>query len=458
MAPMVMVSRLSSLRPSSPPLRPRPPPDPPPSLPSPVPFEALSPQPCSSSLTQALTPHEPPDPPPCLFSPVPFEALSRLEPPDPPDASFRLVVHLHFDTPFTLSQAYIQNLETRFPNLASGGVVSFMFFGATRFGSKGLYPNLVVRVCGIITVLRPFIPSLQALTHILTLKPPFRMATKKSGGGGGGLPVSASDTSFAYGLLSPVVYRYLFGCVYDTCFAYGLHYPVIYRSLFGCFDLHTSRRCKVLHAHLSSLFTTYSATVEWFRQLSVWVMLELRFMILAGDIPMGLVSFGSTFVTFSSIYIALARASAVCSSLMGFIPDVGVVFVYLSSWWQVEEKLIVIFIPMNMDVAGFNFPFVPRLNQSFFLIFLPIWSKLDEQVSLVLQGSCSHRMIFFSYGAVCIILRVTLDAVFKEAYDVVVVRFHMAHSCDLYRHYILYVVVVVCLAVNSLFVSSFVGV
>ncbi|KAH0849664.1 hypothetical protein HID58_096198, partial [Brassica napus] len=284
----------------------------------------------------------------------------------------------------------------------------FVFFGATRFGSKSLYPNLLVRVCGIITVLRPFIPSLQVLTHILTLKPPSRMATKKSGGGG--LPVSASDTSFAYGLLSPVVYRYLFGCVDDTSFAYWLHFPVIYRSLFGCFDLHTSRPCKVLHAHHSSLFTIYSATVKWFRQLSVWVMLELRFMILAGDIPMGLVSFGSTF----SIYIALARASAVCSSLMGFIPDVGVVFV--------EEKFIVIFIPMNMDVAGFNFPLVPRLNQSFFLIFLPIWSKLDEQVSLVLQGSSSHRMLFSAYGAVCVVLRVTLDAVFKEAYDVVVVQ------------------------------------
>ena len=331
-----------------------------------------------------------------------------------------------------------------------------MFFGATRFGSKSLYPNLLVRVCGIITVLRPFIPSLQVLTHILTLKPPSRMATKKSGGGG--LPVSASDTSFAYGLLSPVVYRYLFGCVDDTSFAYWLHFPVIYRSLFGCFDLHTSRPCKVLHAHHSSLFTIYSATVKWFRQLSVWVMLELRFMILAGDIPMGLVSFGSTFVTFSSIYIALARASAVCSSLMGFIPDVGVVFVYLSSWWQVEEKLIVIFVPMNMDVAGFKFPLVPRLNQSFFLIFLPIWSKLDEQVSLVLQGSSSHRMLFSAYGAVCVVLRVTLDAVFKEAYDVVVVRFHMAPSCDLCRHSIPYVVVVVCLAVNSPFVLSFVGV
>ena len=43
-------------------------------------------------------------------------------------------------------------------------------------------------------------------------------------------------------------------------------------------------------------------------------------------------------------------------------------------------------------------------------------------------------MLFSAYGAVCVVLRVTLDAVFKEAYDVVVVRFHMALSCDLYRH------------------------
>nr|VDD29151.1 unnamed protein product [Brassica oleracea] len=238
------------------------------------------------------------------------------------------------------------------------------------------------------------------------------MATKN--GGGGGLSVSASDTSFAY----------------------GLHYPVIYRSLFGCIDWPS----------ISSCFDLPTSRPEWFIQLFVWAMWELRFMILSGDIPMGLVSFGSTFVTSSSIYIALARASAICSSLTGFIPDV-------------EEKLIVIFIPMNMDVSGFDFPLVPRLNQYSFLIFLPIWSELDEQVSLVLQGSSSHRMLFSAYGAVCVVLRVTLDVVFKEAYDVVVVRFHMAPSCDLYRHYIPYVVVVVvCLAVNSVFVYSFVGV
>uniref|UniRef100_M4F6U7 NPH3 domain-containing protein n=1 Tax=Brassica campestris TaxID=3711 RepID=M4F6U7_BRACM len=53
--------------------------------------------------------------------------------------------------------------------------------------------------------------------------------------------------------------------------------------------------------------------------------------------------------------------------------------------------------------------------------------------------------------AVCVVLRVTLDAIFEEAYDVLVVQFHMASSCDLYRHSIPYVVVVVCLAVNSFF-------
>ncbi|KAF3572532.1 hypothetical protein F2Q69_00062660 [Brassica cretica] len=198
---------------------------------------------------------------------------------------------------------------------------------------------------------------------------------------------------------------------------------------------------------------------EWIRQLFVWVTLELRFMTLVSDIPMVLVLFGPTLATSNSIFIALARSSAVCSSLTGSIPGIGVMFVYLSSWWQVEEKLIFIFSLMNMDVAGYDFSLVPRLNQSSFLILPPIWSELEEQASLVLQGSSSHRMLFSAYGAVCVVLRVTLDAIFEVAYDVVVIRSHMFSFCDLCRHSIFYVFVgVVCLAVNSLFVSSFIGV
>ncbi|KAF8116701.1 hypothetical protein N665_0015s0074 [Sinapis alba] len=282
-------------------------------------------------------------------------------------------------------------------------------------------------------------PSSQAFTHISTLKPPSRIATKN---GGGGPPVSASDTSLAYWLLSPVVYMYLFGCI-------G------WLSISSCFDLPITTPCNVIQVHLSSLFSTYPASVELFRQLCVWVTLELRFMILAGDILMSLVSFA----IYSSIYIALARLSAVCSSLTDSIPDVSVVFVYLSSWWQVEEKFTVIFSPMNMDMAGYDFPLVPGLNQSYVLIFLLLWSELDEQASLVLQGSSSHRMLFSAYGAVCVVLRVTLDAIFEETYDVVVIRFHMVPFCDWYHHSIFHVIIVaVCLALNSLFVSSFVGV
>ncbi|WZZ32741.1 hypothetical protein YC2023_016142 [Brassica napus] len=101
---MVIVSFPSSLHPLFPRLRFRPPPDPPPRLPSLMSFEALSPPLWSSFLvlSEALSPPEPPDLPPCSPSPVPFRALFSPEPPDPPDASCRLFVLLHLDTPFTL--------------------------------------------------------------------------------------------------------------------------------------------------------------------------------------------------------------------------------------------------------------------------------------------------------------------------------------------------------------------
>ncbi|KAL0791090.1 hypothetical protein Bca101_007336 [Brassica carinata] len=78
----------------------------------------------------------------CSSATVLFESLSPPEPPDPPDASLRLVMHLLFDTSFTLSQASsnISNLEFLFPNLASDGVVSLVFVDGTRFCSKWLYP------------------------------------------------------------------------------------------------------------------------------------------------------------------------------------------------------------------------------------------------------------------------------------------------------------------------------
>ncbi|KAL0665865.1 hypothetical protein Bca4012_028569 [Brassica carinata] len=174
------------------------------------------------------------------------------------------------------------------------------------------------------------------------------------------------------------------------------------------------------------------------------------------------VSASDTSLTTDSFYSANIEYSRqiIC------VGDIGARYAFLSEfhdgcwYWAcvslffvaVEEKFIVIFSPWNMDVAGYGFPLVPQLNQSSFLIFPPIWSELDEHVSLVLQGSSSHRMLS-AYGAVCVVLRVTLDAIFEEAYDIVVIQFHMIFY-DLYRHFIPYVIVVVCLAVNSPFVSS----
>lgn len=73
-----------------------------------------------------------------------------------------------------------------------------------------------------------------------------------------------------------------------------------------------------------------------------------------------------------------------------------------------------------------------------FLIIPLVWSEWDEQASLVLQGSSSYRMLFFAYGAVCVVLRVTLDAIFQEAYDAVVIRFHMFFFLSIWPFYLLY--------------------
>ncbi|CAH8385263.1 unnamed protein product [Eruca vesicaria subsp. sativa] len=109
------------------------------------------------------------------------------------------------------------------------------------------------------------------------INPPSDTFLAKNGVGGGS-PVSTSDTFLAYGLLSPVIYMSLVG------------------------------------------------NIDWLstRQLSVLLTLSLRFITLAGGIPMCLMLYGSTLMTLSSIYIALARSSAVCSPLTGYMPVVDI--------------------------------------------------------------------------------------------------------------------------------------
>ena len=124
--------------------------------------------------------------------------------------------------------------------------------------------------------------------------------------------------------------------------------------------------------------------------------------------------------------------TVVCSQIIVFIRVIGAVYLF-SFWWQLKEKFIGILSRMNMIMVGIDYPFVSLLEQSFFPIFLHAWSELDEQALLVLQGSSSQRMLS-AYGVVCVVLWVTLDAIFQNVYETIVMQFLMASFYDLYRH------------------------
>ncbi|CAG7894216.1 unnamed protein product, partial [Brassica rapa] len=273
-------------------------------------------------------------------------------------------------------------------------------------------------------------PSLQALTRILDLKLPLPWMVSKISGGDVPL-VSTGDSTF------------------------------VYRRL------------------LCSLF--------------VCVSLELRTIALADDVLMDLTSVGSTFVLFGGPFVASMRSltavcssltavcssltavcssltavcsfltavcsslTAVCSPLSVFILAFGAVYLYFSFWWQLREKFIGKVSWMNMIMAGSDYPFVSCLEQSLFPIFPHVWSELDEQVSLVLQGSSSQRVLSSAFGAVCVILWITLDAIFQETFETVVMRFLVVPFYDLYRHPIFYFTSSLVCLVRCSFVSSFEG-
>ncbi|WZZ31443.1 hypothetical protein YC2023_014844 [Brassica napus] len=185
------------------------------------------------------------------------------------------------------------------------------------------------------------------------------------------------------------------------------------------------------------------------RELLVCVNLELRTIALADDVLMNLTSVGSTVVLFGGLFVASMRSlTAVCSSLTA-----------VCSLAVLREKFIGKVSWMNMIMAGSDYPFVSCLEQSLFPIFPLVWSELDEQASLVLQGSSSQRLLSSAFGAVCVVLWVTLDAIFQEAFETVVMRILMVPCYDLYRHHIVYFTSsLVCLALCSFVVSSFEGV
>ncbi|EFH44977.1 hypothetical protein ARALYDRAFT_916359 [Arabidopsis lyrata subsp. lyrata] len=73
------------------------------------------------------------------------------------------------------------------------------------------------------------------------------------------------------------------------------------------------------------------------------------------------------------------------------------------------------------------------MEQFLFPTFPPIWSGLDVQALSVLQGSSSRRMLFSAFDAVVVTLRVALDAIFRDVFEIVVLQFLMVSRYDLYR-------------------------
>ena len=92
----------------------------------------------------------------------------------------------------------------------------------------------------------------------------------------------------------------------------------------------------------------------------------------------------------------------------------GAVILFFSFWWQLQEKFIGIFHLMNM-----KFSVVSCLEQFLLPIFPLLWSELEAQALLVLEGSSSQLMPISAFGTVIVILWITLDASIQEVYEIV---------------------------------------
>ena len=131
----------------------------------------------------------------------------------------------------------------------------------------------------------------------------------------------------------------------------------------------------------------------------------MRLLVLICDVPMESFSLGSTLVLVSSIYMALVPIStAVCSLFLVFNLALCAMLVCVSSWWQIEETLSMIFLLLKPVETSTFLLGVSCLEQSIFPIFPHVWSELDEQALLVLQGFSSQLVHFSAFEAVIVTL------------------------------------------------------
>ncbi|WZY91314.1 hypothetical protein YC2023_063643 [Brassica napus] len=251
-------------------------------------------------------------------------------------------------------------------------------------------------------------------------------------------PFTLSQASFNIpNLASDGVVSLVF--VDGTIFGSKCLYPAVCSAIFS--------RLVVWRRHCSSLTCVGSLTlpfilvcllssssvcslVEWSERFVVYVAPDLSVMDLVYNVPMNFVSFGSTSMPVDGSQVALVRSStAVCSLLSVFSPALGAVISCYLSWWQIEGKLVGTLIPVNRVMEEFHYPMDSFVEQFLFPIFPSMWSELDGQASLVLQGSSSWLMLFSAFVAVFVTFEVTRYAIIQEDYEIF--RFFMV-SCDVF--------------------------
>ncbi|KAL0833361.1 hypothetical protein Bca101_085250 [Brassica carinata] len=124
--------------------------------------------------------------------------------------------------------------------------------------------------------------------------------------------------------------------------------------------------------------------VEWSKRFVVYVAPNLSVMDLDYNVPMNFVSFGSTSMPVDGSQVALVRSST-----------------------AIEGKLVDTLISVNRVMEEFHYPMDSFVEQFIFPIFPSMWSELDGQASLVLQGSSFWLMLFSAFVAVFVTFEVT---------------------------------------------------
>ncbi|KAL0845060.1 hypothetical protein Bca101_018306 [Brassica carinata] len=248
-------------------------------------------------------------------------------------------------------------------------------------------------------------PSLQKFTQtfVLMLACP-TMVTELNGSGA--YLVSAGNTPFAYGRLFPVIYRSYFR-------------GADWSSLRSYLDLPLQPLHVVLQVQLCLLLSAYFYTVEWVGIQVVWNTLDMWSLVLVDNVLMDIFSFSSILVPLSDIYVDSVRSrTAVCSFFLVSSLAFGAVILLFSSRGSWKRNAGISHL-VNMVLMDMDFSVVSWLEHFIFPKFPLVWSELEAQALLVLQGSFSQLMLFSAFGAEMVILWITLDASIQEVYEIV---------------------------------------